>query len=177
MDCPGYRSSRDMPGWARSRIGTAHRNVLLPLVCCHNQSGENTLRCRLRNSAGGCVKKAAICRQLPVTSLQFRISSAPSHAILFAVIRCASILVLASVASFLATQPVPVRVQPSGESYAVLWQIEARGQRPAQTRIVTATVAPCGAAADDVPELVARAPRTIILPRHLRAPPLFFPDI
>ncbi len=99
------------------------------------------------------------------------------HAILLAVIPRASILVLASVVSFLATQPVPARVQMSGESYAILWQMEAGIKRPAPTRILKTPSRPYGTTSAGLAEFVVRAQQTSILPRNPRAPPLFSSQI
>ena len=111
--------------------------------------------------------------KLRLVPINFVLVAGASHAILFAVIRRASILVLASVVSFLATQPVPARVQISGETFAILWQIEVRTQRPAQTRIIQTTRKSYCVAAVDLPELMGRAPQASPRPRNPRAPPLY----
>lgn len=100
-----------------------------------------------------------------------------SHDILVAMRRRASILILASVVSFLATQAVPARVERAADSYVLLWQSETRVKRPAPTSTISTTKPSFSGASRILPLLVGHALKRSLVSDSVRAPPAFFPGI
>jgi hypothetical protein len=86
------------------------------------------------------------------------------------VIRRTSILVLATVVSFLATQPVPARTLRAGESCAIVWQSESRARKPAEIRKIESARSHDGSPSCAQPP----SPDALFLPSslHPRAPPV-----
>jgi hypothetical protein len=99
-----------------------------------------------------------------------RFYSAPGHAILEAVIRRTSVLVLAAAVSILAAQPMPARAQRASEACVIVWQSESRVKKPAEVRkIEVARSHNCSARCAE-----PLSPDAQLLPSNLhpRAPPI-----
>ena len=90
----------------------------------------------------------------------------------YSVIRRTSILVLASVVSFLATQPLPSSVTSSGQGYAIHWQSEARAQKAAEMRALSLRVTPPGTLLECCGEPTGPPRRVADSNPSPRAPPL-----
>jgi hypothetical protein len=88
------------------------------------------------------------------------------------VIRRTSIFVLASVMSFLATQPLPARTTSSSQGYAIHWQKEARAQKAAEITILNLRATLPKASPEFRGEAANLLPSISYSSRNPRAPPI-----